>query len=137
MACASGAADAPASSGGSSVSCRFLLRSSLRISISLGAAAGKGSSYHSLSETLDMSVLLLGRIYIHRRTYGRIAVRNTAEGGAAVMHNLSPRHTPVNTLCTFCRRNICASVRSWCIDMVGIDGRQRTSQRSRRRFELH
>ena len=62
---------------------------------------------------------------------------NTAEGGAAVMHNLSPRHTPVNTLCTVCRRNICARVRSSCIGTVGIDDSERTSQRSRRRSELH
>src|SRR5688572_29850619 len=83
MACASGAADAaPASSGGSSVSCRFLLRSSLRISISLGAAAGKGSSCHSMSENQDIAVLLLGQIHIHRRTYGRIAVRKHGGGGS-------------------------------------------------------
>src|SRR6185436_661050 len=46
------------SSAGSSVSCRFFARSSLRISTSLTAAAGPGSSCHSLSETKDIGRLL-------------------------------------------------------------------------------
>ena len=54
------------SSAGSSVSCRFFSRSSLRISTSFAPAAGRGSSCHSLSKTMDIGhAPWLGRGWRH------------------------------------------------------------------------
>ena len=44
------------------------------------------------------------------------------------MDNLSPRHTPVNTLCTVFAEIFAPGVPSWRIDMVGIDDCERTNK---------